>query len=353
MNNNAIKGPEFRFRPYLNKRKVTMDLKTKYLGLELKNPIVPSASPLTVNVDHVKRMEDHGAAAVVMYSLFEEQIVQEQKELDTFLTQGTEEFAEALSYFPEPDEFHNANAEEYLEQIRKLKNAVDIPVIASLNGVSAGGWIQYSKKIEEAGADALELNIYYIPTDPDMTAQQVEQMYIDDLKTVKQSVKIPVAVKLSPYFTAFANMAKKLDEAGADGLVLFNRFYQPDIDLETLDVVYDLEFSTSYELRLPLRWIAILYGKIKANMAATSGIHTAEDVLKAIMVGADVAMIASVLFQKGPRHIERMLNDIQSWMETHDYESIEQMKGSMSLKALRQPTAYMRANYMKVLQSIF
>ncbi len=330
-----------------------MDLKTKYLGLELKNPIVPSASPLTVNVDHVKRMEDHGAAAVVMYSLFEEQIVQEQKELDTFLTQGTEEFAEALSYFPEPDEFHNANAEEYLEQIRKLKNAVDIPVIASLNGVSAGGWIQYSKKIEEAGADALELNIYYIPTDPDMTAQQVEQMYIDDLKTVKQSVKIPVAVKLSPYFTAFANMAKKLDEAGADGLVLFNRFYQPDIDLETLDVVYDLEFSTSYELRLPLRWIAILYGKIKANMAATSGIHTAEDVLKAIMVGADVAMIASVLFQKGPRHIERMLNDIQSWMETHDYESIEQMKGSMSLKALRQPTAYMRANYMKVLQSIF
>ncbi len=330
-----------------------MDLKTKYLGLELKNPIVPSASPLTVNVDHVKRMEDHGAAAVVMYSLFEEQIVQEQKELDAFLMQGTEEFAEALSYFPEPDEFHNANAEGYLEQIRKLKEAVDIPVIASLNGVSAGGWMQYSKKIEEAGADALELNIYYIPTDPDMTAQQVEQMYIDDLKTVKQSVKIPVAVKLSPYFTAFANMAKKLDEAGADGLVLFNRFYQPDIDLETLDVVYDLEFSTSYELRLPLRWIAILYGKIKANMAATSGIHTAEDVLKAIMVGADVAMIASVLFQKGPRHIERMLNDIQSWMETHDYESIEQMKGSMSLKALRQPTAYMRANYMKVLQSIF
>ncbi len=330
-----------------------MDLKTKYLGLELKNPIVPSASPLTVNVDHVKRMEDYGAAAVVMYSLFEEQIIQEQKELDTFLAQGTEEFAEALSYFPEPDEFHNANAEGYLEQIRKLKEAVDIPIIASLNGVSNGGWMQYSKKIEEAGADALELNIYYIPTDPDMTAQQVEQMYIDDLKAVKQSVKIPVAVKLSPYFTAFANMAKKLDEAGADGLVLFNRFYQPDIDLETLDVVYDLEFSTSYELRLPLRWIAILYGKIKANMAATSGIHTAEDVLKAVMVGADVAMIASVLFQKGPQHIERMLNDIQSWMEAHDYESIEQMKGSMSLKALRQPTAYMRANYMKVLQSIF
>jgi dihydroorotate dehydrogenase (fumarate) len=330
-----------------------MDLKTKYLGLELKNPIVPSASPLTVNVDHVKRMEDYGAAAVVMYSLFEEQIIQEQKELDTFLAQGTEEFAEALSYFPEPDEFHNANAEGYLEQIRKLKEAVDIPIIASLNGVSNGGWMQYSKKIEEVGADALELNIYYIPTDPDMTAQQVEQMYIDDLKAVKQSVKIPVAVKLSPYFTAFANMAKKLDEAGADGLVLFNRFYQPDIDLETLDVVYDLEFSTSYELRLPLRWIAILYGKIKANMAATSGIHTAEDVLKAVMVGADVAMIASVLFQKGPQHIERMLNDIQSWMEAHDYESIEQMKGSMSLKALRQPTAYMRANYMKVLQSIF
>ena len=329
-----------------------MNLKTKYLGLELKNPIVPSSSPLMANIDAVKRLEDNGAAAVVMYSLFEEQILQEQKELDTFLSQGTESFAEALQFFPQPEEFHNLRAEDYLEQIRRLKEAIDIPVIGSLNGVSAGGWMEYAQKIEQAGADALELNIYYIPTDPKMTAAEIEQMYIDDLKQVKKVTNIPVAVKLSPYFTSFANVAKRLDEAGADGLVLFNRFYQPDIDLETLDVVYDLEFSNSYELRLPLRWIAILYGKIKANMAATSGIHTAEDVLKAIMVGADVAMIASVLFQKGPRHIGRMLNDIQSWMEAHEYESIEQMKGSMSLKALHDPAAYMRANYMKTLQSI-
>ena len=329
-----------------------MDLKTKYLGLELKNPIVPSSSPLMINIDAVKRLEDNGAAAVVMYSLFEEQILQEQKELDTFLSQGTESFAEALQFFPQPEEFHNLRAEDYLEQIRRLKEAIDIPVIGSLNGVSAGGWMEYAQKIEQAGADALELNIYYIPTDPKMTAAEIEQMYIDDLKQVKKVTNIPIAVKLSPYFTSFANVAKRLDEAGADGLVLFNRFYQPDIDLETLDVVYDLEFSNSYELRLPLRWIAILYGKIKANMAATSGIHTAEDVLKAVMVGADVAMIASVLFQKGPRHIGRMLNDIQSWMEAHEYESIEQMKGSMSLKALHDPAAYMRANYMKTLQSI-
>ncbi len=329
-----------------------LNLKTKYLGLELKNPVVPSSSPLSLNIDTVKRLEDHGAAAVVMYSLFEEQIIQEQNQLDTFLSQGTESFAEALQFFPQPEEFHNLHAEDYLEQIRRLKEAVDIPVIGSLNGISTGGWMEYAQKMEEAGADALELNIYYIPTDLNMTATEVEQMYIDDLKHVKSVTNIPVAVKLSPFFTSFANVAKRLDEAGADGLVLFNRFYQPDIDLETLDVVYDLEFSTSYELRLPLRWIAILYGKIQANMAATSGIHTAEDVLKAVMVGADVAMIASVLFQKGPRHIERMLNDIQSWMEAHEYESIEQMKGSMSLKSLKEPAAYMRANYMKTLQSI-
>ncbi|MHB2154121.1 dihydroorotate dehydrogenase-like protein [Calditrichota bacterium GD2] len=329
-----------------------MDLKTKYLGLELKNPVVPSASPLSANVDTVKKMEDSGAAAVVMYSLFEEQIVHEQKELDTFLAQGSESFAEALSYFPEPDEFHNVHAEEYLEQIRKLKEAVDIPIIGSLNGVSAGGWMDYAKKIEEAGADALELNIYYIPTDPNMTSEQVEQMYIDDVKKVKETVNIPVAVKVGPFFTAFANMAKRLTEAGADGLVIFNRFYQPDIDIEALDVVHDLEFSTSYELRLPLRWLAILYGQVNASLAATTGIHTANDVLKAVMAGADVAMMASVLFQKGIKHIARVLGDIKYWMEAHEYESIEQMKGSMSVKSLAEPAAYMRANYMKTLQSI-
>ncbi len=329
-----------------------MDLKTKYLGLNLKNPLVSSASPLAGDVDTVKRMEDNGIAAVVMYSLFEEQIIHEQKELDTFLAQGTDTFAEALSYFPEPDEFYNMQAEEYLEQIRKLKEAVDIPIIGSLNGVSPGGWMEYAKKIEEAGADALELNIYYIPTDPNMTSEQVEKLYVDDVKHVKESVNIPVAVKLGPFFTAFANMAKKLEQAGADGLVIFNRFYQPDIDLEALDVVHDLEFSNSYELRLPLRWIAILYGHIKTSLAATTGIHTAEDVLKAVMVGADVAMMASALFQKGPKHISRVLKDLENWMENHEYESIEQMKGSMSLKSLAEPAAYMRANYMKVLQSI-
>ena len=329
-----------------------MDLKTKYLGLELKNPIVPSASPLAANADTVKKMEDNGAAAVVMYSLFEEQIVHEQKELDAFLSQGTETFAEALSYFPEPEEFHNVHAEEYLEQLRKLKETVDIPVIGSLNGVSAGGWMDYAKKIEQAGADALELNIYYIPTDPELTSAQIEQMYIDDVKKVKETVQIPVAVKVGPFFTAFANMAKRLEEAGADGLVIFNRFYQPDIDIEALDVVHDLEFSNSYELRLPLRWLAILYGQVNTSLAATTGIHTAEDVLKAVMAGADVTMMASALFQKGIKHIARILNDIKYWMEAHEYESIEQMKGSMSMKSLAEPAAYMRANYMKTLQSI-
>lgn len=329
-----------------------MDLKTEYLGLELKNPVVSSASPLAANVDTVKKMEDNGAAAVVMYSLFEEQIVHEQKELDTFLTQGAESFAEAMSYFPEPEEFHNAHAEEYLEQVCKLKEAVDIPVIGSLNGVSTGGWMDYAQKIEEAGADALELNIYYIPTDPNMTSDQVENMYIEDVKRVKEIVNIPVAVKVGPFFTSFANMAKRLTEAGADGLVIFNRFYQPDIDIESLEVVHDLEFSTSYEMRLPLRWLAILYGHINTSLAATTGIHTADDVLKAVMAGADVTMIASVLFQKGIKHIARILNDIKYWMEAHEYESIEQMKGSMSMKSLAEPAAYMRANYMKTLQSI-
>ncbi len=329
-----------------------MDLKTKYLGLELKNPVVPSASPLATNIDTVKKMEENGAAAVVMYSLFEEQIIHEQKELDAFLSQGTDTFAEALSYFPEPEEFHNVHAEDYLEQVRKLKEAVDIPIIASLNGVSAGGWMDYAKKIQQAGADALELNIYYIPTDPELTSAQIEQMYIDDVKRVKETVDIPVAVKVGPFFTAFANMAKRLTEAGADGLVIFNRFYQPDIDIEALDVVHDLEFSTPYELRLPLRWLAILYGNVNASLAATTGIHMASDVIKAVMAGADVTMVASVLFQKGVKHIARLLNDLKYWMESHEYESIEQMKGSMSMKSLAEPAAYMRANYMKTLQSI-
>ncbi len=329
-----------------------MDLKTKYLGIELKNPIVPSASPLSAHVDTVKEMEANGASAVIMYSLFEEQILQEAEALDAYLMQGANSFAEALSYFPEPDTFENKDAEEYLNQVSKLKAAVDIPVIGSLNGVSAGGWMDYAQKIEQAGADALELNIYYIPTDPAKTATDIENMYVEDLKTVKSKVKIPVAVKLSPYFSAFANMAKKLDDAGADGLVLFNRFYQPDIDLEELEVKADLELSRPYDLRLPLRWIAILHPIIKASLAASSGIHGAEDVLKAVMAGSDITQLASALIQKGSGHIKTILQDMERWMEEHEYESIEQMKGSMCHQTVAEPAAYERANYMKVLQSL-
>lgn len=329
-----------------------MDLTTTYLGLKLKNPLVPSASPLSAHVDRVKELEDNGASAIVMYSLFEEQINHEKEELDIFLSQGTESHAEAMSYFPEPDEFHNLEAEEYLQQVSKLKQAVDIPVIGSLNGVSAGGWMEYAKKIEQAGADALELNIYYIPTDPSRSGADIEKMYLDSLTTVKQAVSIPVAVKVGPFFSAFANMAKQLDQAGADGLVLFNRFYQPDIDLDSLEVVPDLEFSTPYELRLPLRWLAILHSTVTASLAATSGIHRAEDVVKCLMVGADVTQMASVLLKKGPKRLGKILKNLEQWMEVHDYESVEQMKGSMCLKSIAEPAAYERANYMKTLQSI-
>jgi dihydroorotate dehydrogenase (fumarate) len=329
-----------------------MNLSTKYLGLELKNPLVLSASPITHDVDKVKIAEDLGASAVVMYSLFEEQINRESETLDAFLIQGTESYSEAMSYFPEPKSFYNLEAEEYLEQISRLKKTVDIPVIGSLNGVSNGGWMKYAKKIEQAGADGLELNIYYIPTNPDMTAEIVEKMYLDDLKTVKESVKIPVAMKMSPYFSSFANMAGKLDKAGVDGLVLFNRFYQPDINLESLEVTPNLEFSNSYEMRLPLRWIAILRGLIKADLALTTGIHSASDVLKAVMAGADVTMLASVLLKNGLDQIAVILRQLEDWMEVNEYESIGQMKGSMSYKSIAVPAAYERANYMKTLQSI-
>lgn len=329
-----------------------MDLTTKYLGLDLKNPIIAGASPLSNNVDTVKILEDKGAAAVVMYSLFEEQINHEAQELDTFLTQGTESFAEAMSYFPEPDQFHSLGGEDYLNKITALKKAVDIPIIASLNGVSAGGWMKYAKQMQESGADALELNIYYIPTDPFLTGAEVEKIYLDDLKTVRSHIDIPVAIKLSPYFSSFANMAVKLDDAGANGLVLFNRFYQPDINLDALEVVPDLQFSTSYELRFPLRWLAILHGKVKASLAATTGIHEATDVLKAVMAGADAVQLASVLLEKGAKQVEVILNDLKKWMQEKEYDSIRQMKGSMSYKSVAEPAAYTRANYMKTLQII-
>ncbi len=327
-----------------------MDLTTTYMGLQLKNPIVPSASPLSRDLDNIKRMEDAGASAIVMYSLFEEQIVHEQKEMDHFLMQGTESYQEALSYFPEAEEY-NLGPDEYLEHISAAKKATQIPIIGSLNGVSAGGWMEYAKKIEDAGADGLELNVYYIPTDAQHDATAIENIYLEDLTRIKDSIGIPVAMKLSPYFSTMANMAKKLDEAGADALVLFNRFYQPDFDLEELEVVPEVNLSTSAESRLPLRWIAILYGHIKASMAATSGVHTHLDALKMLMAGADVAMMCSALLEKGPAHIRTVLTDLQHWMEEKEYESVEQMKGSMSQRAVAEPAAFERANYMKALNS--
>ena len=327
-----------------------MDLSTTYMGLKLKNPIVPSSTPLSQTVDSVKKMEDAGAAAVVVYSLFEEQITHESGELNFYLTNGTESFAEAISYFPEQEKF-SLTPYQYLDHIADLKKAVGIPVIGSLNGVSTGGWIKYARNIEEAGADAIELNVYYIPTDPKVAAVDVENLYIDVLKEVKKHVKIPVAVKLSPFFTSMANMAGKLDDAGADALVLFNRFYQPDFDLEKLEVVPNLILSTNWEMRLPLRWIAILHGNVKASLALTSGVHSSEDIIKVMMAGGDVAMIASELLANGSGKIKNLLDGVVKWMEEKEYSSISEMKGSMSQKKIAQPSAFERANYMKTLQS--
>jgi dihydroorotate dehydrogenase (fumarate) len=325
-----------------------MDLSTNYLGLHLKNPIVPSASPLSRSLDSMKRLEDAGAAAIVMYSLFEEQIAHEAAELNHYLSYGTESFAESLTYFPEA-EVYNLGPDEYIELLHKAKQSLSIPVIGSLNGISSGGWIEYAKKIERAGADAIELNVYYIPTDPELTGQEVEDRYLEVLHAVTQAVKIPIAMKLSPFFSSMANMAKRLDTAGAKGLVLFNRFYQPDIDLETLEVVPSVLLSTPMAMRLPLRWIAVLYGKVKANLAATSGIHTAQDVIKMLMAGADVTMMCSALLKQGPGHLTTVLAEVRQWMLEHEYVSVSQMKGSMSQKSVADPAAFERANYMKAL----
>jgi len=327
-----------------------MDLSTRYLGLTLKNPIIPSASPLTRTVDRIQELEDAGAAAVVMPSLFEEQITLESLQLDHYLAYGSESHPEALSYIPEPASFQ-FDPDTYLETIRKAKESVHIPVIASLNGTSPGGWIGYARLMEEAGADALELNIYYIPTDPLVSGAQVEQMYFDVLREVRQSVKIPIAVKLGPYFSAIAFMARRLAEAGANGLVFFNRFYQPDIDLEKLEVTPDLVLSTSTAMRLPLRWVAILYGRVNADFAITNGVHTHEDVLKATMAGASATQIAAELLEKGPGRIPELLAEITRWMEQHEYHSLAQLRGSMSQKNVADPGAFERANYMRVLQS--
>lgn len=327
-----------------------MNLTTNYMGLKLRSPLVVSASPMSEDLDNIKRMEDAGAAAVVLYSLFEEQLRQDRMELHKRLQQGTNSFAEALSYFPEPEDFH-LGPEEYLKHIAAAKKATRIPIIASLNGSSEGGWTDYAKKIQHAGADAIELNIYYIPTDPNLTGTEVEMTYLDILKAVKSTVSIPVAVKLSPFFSSFANMAQRLDQAGANGLVLFNRFYQPDIELETLEVKPNILLSTPMAMRLPLRWIALLYNRVKASLAATSGIHRAADVLKMLMAGADVTMLCSTIIRHGIPQIAIIERDLITWLNEHDYESVNQLRGSLSQEKCAEPAAFERAQYMRALTS--
>jgi dihydroorotate dehydrogenase (fumarate) len=327
-----------------------MDITTTYLGMKLKSPIVCSAGPLVEKISNIREMEDAGAGAVVLYSMFEEQIENEELELYHHTSDHDESFAEATSYFTEPFQY-KLGPDEYLEHIRKAKAAVDIPIIASLNGKSIGGWTGYAKKMEQAGADALELNIYLLPTDIHKSGNDVEKTYIEIVKAVKSNVKIPIAVKMHPFFSSTSWMANELSKAGADGLVLFNRFYQPDIDLENLEVVPNVILSTPMSMRLPLRWIAMLYGRINADLAATSGVYSAEDVLKMMMAGAKVTEMLSALLKFGIGHIADVTTNLKAWMEEKEYESIEQMRGSMSYMNVEDPSKFERANYMKVLNS--
>ncbi len=328
-----------------------VDLSTTYLGLRLRSPLVVSASPLSRDVESICHMEEAGAAAVVLYSLFEEQLRQEELDLDYHLAAGTESFAESLTYFPKPGEFP-AGPEGYLDHIRKVKAATRIPIIASLNGSTLGGWTKFAAEMERAGADAIECNIYYIPTDPRKTAEDVEKTYLEILRAVKSTVRIPVAIKLSPYFSNLANMAHRLDEAGADGFVLFNRFYQPDIDLEALEIRPNVLLSTPQALRLPLTWIGILYGRVKADLAATSGVHSAEDVIKLLMVGANVTMMTSALMRHGVNHLRHVERGLRDWLEEHEYESVAQMRGSLSQLKCPHPEAFERAQYMRAVKGM-
>jgi dihydroorotate dehydrogenase (fumarate) len=326
------------------------DLTTTYLGLPLRTPLVASASPLSKTLDSARRLEDAGAAALVMYSLFEEQITHESRQLDHYLSRGTHAYAEALSYFPDLDRY-NLEPDAYVLHLRRLKEALSIPVIGSLNGVTAGGWIDYATCIEQAGADALELNIYYLPTDPFLSSAELEDRYVELVRAVRARVALPLALKLSPAFTGLPNMARRFAEAGADGLVLFNRFYQPDFDLTNLEVVPGVTLSTSADLRLPLRWVAILSGRVQADLALSGGVHTAADALKALMAGANVAMLTSALLAHGPGRLLHILSDMKTWMEEREYESVEQLCGSMSQRHVAEPAAFERANYMRALNA--
>jgi dihydroorotate dehydrogenase (fumarate) len=327
-----------------------IDLTTTYLGLRLKNPIVASASPLCDSIDKIRQLEDRGVGAVVLPSLFEEQLTLEGEALDHDLARGTESFAESLNYFPDLTTY-NLGPDGYLDLIRQARALVAIPIIGSLNGVSAGGWIRYAREMEQAGADAIELNLYSIVTDPQISGAQVERAYAELVHEVKQSVRIPVAVKLSPFFSAPANIAKRLEDAGAGALVLFNRFYQPNLDLEQLEAVPSLELSTPHELLLRLHWTAIVFGATKADLAITGGVHSAHDVLKGVMAGARVTMMTSALLRNGIDHLGVVLRDLSNWMEEHEYESIREICGSMSLRKVPNPAAYERSNYVRVLSS--
>jgi dihydroorotate dehydrogenase (fumarate) len=330
------------------------DLSTTYLGLKLTSPLVPSASPLTADLDLIRRMEAAGAGAIVLPSLFEEQLVSEADGLDFVLARGTYSYTDTLTYLPEPETFKLA-ADQYLEHIRRAKQVVGAPIIASLNGVSRGTWTEYAPALEQAGADALELNIHYLPTDPLVDSAQIEQDYVDVLRDVWRSVNIPIAVKLSPFFTNFTNLATRLDQAGARGLVLFNRFNQPDIDLDTLEVVPRADLSTRSDaspLRLPLRWIGILYGRIEANLAGSGGVHSAEDALKLLLVGADVAMLASELILHGVQRLAEIHLDLEKWMDDHDYESVRQLRGKLSQQSIPFPAAFERMQYVRAISSL-
>ena len=326
-----------------------MDLRTNYMGMELRNPLVASSSPVSEDVANIRQLEDAGAAAVVLFSLFEEQIRHEEEAVAHLTSYGAESFPEALSYFPEVEEFL-VGAEQYLDLIQRARAAVDIPVIASLNGITNEGWIDYAKRMEEVGASAIELNIFYIPADIEITGRQVEDRYVEILQHVKAAVTVPVALKLSPFFSAIGNMASRLDEAGADALVLFNRFYQPDFDIDRLEVALSLELSEASEIRLPLAWIAMLYGRIHASLAATRGVQSATEIIKYVMAGADVVMTTSALLKNGIKYTERLLRDLEEWMELKEYASISQMKGSMSEKNVADPTAFKRGNYVRILE---